>query len=132
LGPFELELWAGAGSGRAVLGATADEAGLGCGRTAWLVLGLGCVLGGDGVVLAEATRTASASSTGMAAGCWARPLTWLAVRVLGSALGCSTAALFLGVGLFVGAGLLAAEVVQAFVAAWRVACTPVSIMLAAP
>ena len=67
-------LWAGAGCGTAVLGA-ADEAGLGCGRAGELALGLGCVLGGDGVLLAEATRTASASSTGMAAGCWARPLT---------------------------------------------------------
>jgi hypothetical protein len=121
-GRFELVLWAGAGSGRAVLGAAADEAGLGCGRTAWLALGLGCVLGGDGVVLAEATRTASASSTGMAAGCWTRPLTWLSVRVLG----------IIPAVVALGAGLLAAEVVQAFVAAWRVACTPVSIMLAAP
>jgi len=77
LGAFELVLWTGAGCGCAVLGA-ADEAGLGCGRTGWLALGLGWLLGrvvgGDGVVLAEATRTAAASSTGMAAGCRARPL----------------------------------------------------------
>jgi len=130
-GLFELGLWAGAGSGRAVLGAAADEAGLGCGRTAWLALGLGCVLGGEGVVLADATRTASASSTGMAAGCWTRPLAWLAVRVPGSVLGCIILA-GIPAAVVLGAGLFAAEVVQAFVAAWRVACTPVSIMLAAP
>jgi hypothetical protein len=99
---------------------TADEPGLGCGRTE-LALGLG-----TGVELAEATRTASAKSTGMPAGCCARPLTWLAVRPRGSALGSIPAAVVLG------AGLLAAEVVQAFELAWRVACTPVSIMLAAP
>jgi hypothetical protein len=109
-----------------VLGA-ADETGLGCGRTAWLALGLGWVLGkvlggGDGVLLAEATRTASASSTGMAAGCCARPLVWLAVRVLGS----------IAAALALGAGLAGAEVTQAFVLAWRVACTPVSIMFTAP
>ena len=117
-------LWAGAGCGTAVLGA-ADEAGLGCGRAGELALGLGCVLGGDGVLLAEATRTASASSTGMAAGCWARPLAWLAVRILGSALDSIPAPVALG------AGMLAAEVTQAF-EAWRVACTPVTIMLTAP
>ena len=125
LGALELVLWAGAGSGSVVLGAT-DEAGLGCGRVGGLALGLGCVLGGDGVVLAEATRTASASSTGMAAGCWARPLAWLAVRVPGSVLGSIPAAVVLG------AGLAAAEVIQAFASAWRVACTPVTIMLIAP
>jgi hypothetical protein len=80
------------------------------------------VLGSGGVVLAEARRTTFARSTGMPAGCWARPLTWLAVRVFGSIL----AALVLG------AGLSAAEVVQAFVLAWGVPCTPVSIMLTAP
>ena len=117
-------LWAGAGCGTAVLGA-ADEAGLGCGRGGGLALGLGCVLGGDGVALAEATRTASASSTGMAAGCWARPFAWLAVRILGSALDSIPAPVALG------AGMLAAEVTQAF-EAWRVACTPVTIMLTAP
>lgn len=115
-------LCAGAGSGSAVLGA-ADEPGLGCGRTAELALGLGWVLGSGGVVLAEARRTTFARSTGMPAGCWARPLTWLTVRVLG----CIPAALVLG------AGLLGAEVTQAFVLlAWRVPCTPVSIMLTAP
>ena len=120
LGSFEPVLWTGAGCGGAVLGA-ADEAGLGCGRTAWLALGLGWVLGGDGVVLAEATRTASASSTGMAAGCWARPLVWLTVRVLGS----------IPAAVVLGAGLAAAEVTQAFELAWRVPCTPVSIMFTA-
>jgi len=125
LGLLELVLWAGAGSGSAVLGA-ADEAGLGWGRGGGLGLGLGCVLGGDGVVLAEATRTASASSTGMAAGCWARPLTWLSVRVLGGVMGSIPAPVVLG------AGLLAAEVTQAFVAPCRVPCTPVTIMLTAP
>jgi hypothetical protein len=113
-------LCAGAGSGSAVLGA-ADEPGLGCGWTAVLALGLGWVLDDGAVVLADARRTASARSTGMPAGCWARPLAWLAARVLGSV----RAAVVLG------AGLLAAEVVQAFVVAWRVACTPVSIMLTA-
>ena len=110
LGLLELVLWAGAGSGSAVLGA-ADEAGLGWGRGGGLGLGLGCVLGGDGVVLAEATRTASASSTGMAAGCWARPLTWLSVRVLGGVMGSIPAPVVLG------AGLAAEDLIQAFVAA---------------
>jgi hypothetical protein len=118
-------LFAGAGSGSAGLGAAADEAGLGSGTTGWLALGLGWVLG-NGVVLAEARRTASARSTGMPAGCWARPLIWLAVRPMGSVLGSIRPAFFLG------AGLAGAEVVQALVAAARVACTPVSIMLAAP
>jgi hypothetical protein len=113
-------LCAGAGSGSAVLGA-ADEPGLGCGWTAALALGLG----DDAVVLADARRTACASSTGMPAGCWARPLTWLAARVLGSIWDIAPAAVVLG------AGLLAAEVVQALVLAWGVACTPVSIMLTA-
>lgn len=102
-----------------MLGA-ADEPGLGCGWTAVLARGLG-----DGVVvLADARRTASARSTGMPAGWWARPLAWLAARVLGI-IGGSVPAVVLG------AGLAAAEVVQAFVLAWRVACTPVSIMLTA-
>ena len=61
----------------------------------------------------------------MPAGCWARPMAWLAARVLGSVLGSVAAAVVLG------AELLAAEVVQAFAEAWRVACTPVSIMLTA-
>lgn len=117
---FGLVLCAGAGSGSAVLGA-ADEPGLGCGRTGELALGLDWVLG-SGVVLAEARRTASARSTGMPAGCWARPLTWLAVRSLGS----------MPAAVVLGAGLLAAEVVQAFAVTWRVACTPVNIMLTAP
>jgi hypothetical protein len=117
-------LCAGAGSGSAVLGA-ADEPGLGCGRTGWLALGLGWVLGSGGVVLTEAGRTASAKSTGMRAGRWARRLIWLAVRTLGCVSGRIPA-------VVLGAGLAAAEVVQAFVGAWRVACTPVSIMLTAP
>jgi len=125
LGGLELVLWAGTGCGSAVLGA-AEEAGLGCGRAGGLALGLGCVLGGDGVVLAEATRTASASSTGMAAGCWARPLRWLAARTLGCVLGSIPAAVVLG------AGMAADEVMQGFMAAWRVPCTPVAIMLTAP
>jgi hypothetical protein len=79
------------------------------------------VLGGDGVVLAEATRTASASSTGMAAGCWARPFAWLAVRTLG----------IVAAAVVLDAGLLAAEVTQAL-APWRFPCTPVTIMLTAP
>jgi len=110
LGLLELVLWAGAGCGSEVLGA-ADEAGLGWGRGGGLALGLGCVLGGDGVVLAEATRTASASSTGMAAGCWARPLTWLSVRVLGGVMGSIPAPVVLG------AGLATEDLIQAFVAA---------------
>jgi hypothetical protein len=124
LGRFDLVLWAGAGCGSAVLGA-ADAAGLGCGRAGGLALGLGWVLGGDGVALAEATRTASASSTGMAAGCWAPPLAWLAVRTLGSVRGSIPA-------LVLAAALAAAEVTQAFAEAWRVPCTPVTIMLTAP
>ena len=52
-------------------------------------------------------------------------MVWLAVRVLGSIWGSAPAAVVLG------AGLLAAEVVQAFVLAWGVPCTPVSIMLTA-
>lgn len=128
---FGLVLFAGAGSGCAVPGA-ADEPGLGCGRTGELALGLGWVLGTGGVVLAEARRTASARRTGMLAGCWARPLAWLMVRVLGSVLG-SVPAGDLGAGLVVlGAGLLGAAEVQAFVGAWRAAGTPVSIMLTAP
>jgi hypothetical protein len=107
-----------------VLGA-ADEPGLGCGRTAWLGLGLGWVLGNGVVVLAEARRTASARSTGMPAGCWARPLAWLTVRILGNVLRNIPAAVVLG------AGLAAAEVVQALVA-WRAAGAPVSIMPTAP
>ena len=111
---------AGAGSGSAVLG-EADEPGLGCGKAGGLALGLGWVLG-SGVVLADARRTASARSTGMPAGCWARRLAWLAVRVPGS----------IPAAVVLGAGLAAAWVVQAFVVAWRVACTPVNIMLTAP
>ena len=130
---FERVLCAGTGTGAAVPGA-ADEPGTGCGRVGELALGLGWVLGGVGVVLAEATRTASAKSTGMPAGCWARPLAWLAVRVLGSVPGTVPAAVVLDAGLLavLGAGLLAAEDTQAFVLAWRGPCTPVSIMLTAP
>lgn len=116
-------LCAGAGFGSAVLGA-ADEPGLGCGWTAVLARGLGWVLGDGDVVLADARRTASARSTGMPAGCWARPWAWMAARVLGCVWGIVPAAVL-------GAGLSAAEVVHAFVLAWGVACTPVSIMLAA-
>jgi len=118
-------LCAGAGSGSAVPG-VADEPGLGCGRAGALALGLGWVLGSGGVVLAEARRTAWARRTGMLAGCWARPLAWLAVRVPGSVPGRVPAA------VVVGAGLSADEDVQGFVLAWRVPCTPVSIMLTAP
>jgi hypothetical protein len=50
-------------------------------------------------------------------------LAWVAARILGSVLGSIPAAVVLG------AGLSAAEVVQALVVAWRVAGTPVSIML---
>jgi hypothetical protein len=121
---FEPVLCAGAGSGSAVPG-VADEPGLGCGRAGALALGLGWVLGSGGVVLAEAMRTAWARRTGMLAGCWARPLAWLAVRVPGSVPGC------VPVAVVVGAGLSADEDVQGFVA-WRVPCTPVSIMLTAP
>ena len=117
-------LFAGAGSGSEGLGAAADEAGLGSGRTGWLALGLGWVLG-NGVVLAGARRTASARSTGICAACRARPLMWLAVRPMGSVLGSTRPAFVLG------AGLAGAEVVQALVVASRVACTPVSIMLTA-
>ena len=106
----------------------ADEPGLGCGRADVLALGLGWVLGNGGVVCAEARCATSARSTGMAAGCCARPLAWLRVCVRG----CITAALVVGAALGVGAGLSAAEDTQAFVAAWRVPCTPVSSMLTAP
>ena len=76
---------------------------------------------------ADARRTARAMSTGMPAGCWARPLTWLAVRAL------SCAPRNIPAAVVEGAGLAAeAETEQGFVVAWRVACTPVSIMLAAP
>jgi hypothetical protein len=76
----------------------------------------------------EPRRTDLAKSTGMPAGCWARPLTWLAVRVLGFVPGSIPGA------EAVGAGLAAeAETEQGFVVvAWRVACTPVSSMLTAP
>jgi hypothetical protein len=121
---FGLLLCAGAGSGSAVLGA-ADEPGLGCGWTAVLARGLGWVLGDGDEVLADARRTASARSTGMPAGCWARPLVWMPARVLGCVWGSVPA------GVVLGAGLSAAEVVHALVLAWRVACTPVSIMLIA-
>ena len=133
-------LCAGAGCGSAVLGA-ADEPGLGCGRACELALGLGWVLGNGGVVLAEARRTASARSTGIPAGCCARPLAWLTVRVRGSALGIIPAAVDLcagaadlcaGAAVELCAGLAGAEDTQAFVLAWRVPCTPVSIMLTAP
>jgi hypothetical protein len=115
---FEVVLCAGCGCGSEVLGA-ADAAGLGCGRTGGLALRLGWVLGSGagGVLCAGASRTASAKSTGMPAGCWARPLTWLAVRVPGSVL----------VVLVVGAGLARDENEQGFVVAWRVPCTPVRV-----
>ena len=76
---------------------------------------------------ADARRTARAKSTGMPAGCCARPLTWLAVRTLGFVPGSILAA------VVVGAGLAAeAEAEQGFVAAWRASCTPVNSMLIAP
>jgi len=124
---FEPVLCPGAGSGSVVPGVAlgvADEPGLGCGRVGVLALGLGWVLAIGGVVCAGARRTASARSMGMPAGCWARPPTWLAVRVLG---GSAPAAVVVGAGL-----LAAAKDVQGFVVAWRVPCTPVSSMLIAP
>jgi hypothetical protein len=73
-----------------------------------------------------ARRTARAKSTGMPAGCRARPVTWLAVR----ALICAPRSI---PAVVVGAGLAAeAEAEQGFVVAWRVPCTPVSSMLNAP
>jgi hypothetical protein len=85
------------------------------------------VPGSGGEDDAEARRTAWAKSTGMPAGCWARPLIWLTVRVLGGVPGSIRPA------VVVGAGLLAdAEAEQGFVADWRVPCTPVSSMLTAP
>jgi hypothetical protein len=85
------------------------------------------VPGNGGEDDAEARRTAWAKSTGMPAGCWAGPLTWMAVRVLGCVPGSTPAA------VVVGAGLLAeAEAEQGFEVAWRVPCTPVSSMLTAP
>jgi hypothetical protein len=85
------------------------------------------VPGSGGEDDAEARRTALAKSTGMPAGCGARPLTWPAVRALGCVPGSIPAA------EVVGAGLAAeAEAEQGFVAAWRVSCTPVSSMLTAP
>jgi hypothetical protein len=120
-----LVLCAGAGCGSAVGGA-ADAAGLGCGRTGGLAVWLGWVLGGDGVVSAGARRTALARSTGMLARRWARPLTWEAVRVLGSISGRVPAL------LAVGAGLAGAADEQALVVAWRVSCTPLSSMFTAP
>lgn len=86
----------------------ADEPGLGCGRIGGLALGLGWVLGSGGVVCVDARRTASARSTGMLAGCWARPLMWVAVRVPDSV----PAAVVLG------ACLAVAEAEQGFVVAW--------------
>jgi hypothetical protein len=68
------------------------------------------VPGSGGEDDAEARRTARAKSTGMPAGCWARPLTWLAVRVRGCVPRSIPAA------LVVRAGLLA-EAEQGFVAA---------------
>jgi hypothetical protein len=73
-GCVELVLCAGAGCGSAVVGA-GDAAGLGCGKTGGLAVWPGWVLGSGGVVCAGARRTASARSTGMPAGCCARPLT---------------------------------------------------------
>jgi len=73
-----------------------------------------------------AKRTARAKSTGMPAGCWARPRTWPAVW----ALSCAPRSI---PAVVVGAGLAAeAEAEQGFVVAWRVPCTPVSSMLNAP
>ena len=84
------------------------------------------VPGSGGEDDADARRTAWAKSTGMPTGCWARPLTWLAVR----ALSCAPRSI---PAVVVGAGLAAeAETEQGFVVAWRVPCTPVSTMLNAP
>jgi len=119
-GGVELVLCVGAGCAGVALGAAGD-CGLGCGRAGGLALGLG-----DGVACAEARRTAAARSTGMPAGCWARPPVWLAVRVPGNVLGIIPAA------LVVAAWLAEAENEQGCVVAWRVACAPVNIMLTAP
>jgi len=85
------------------------------------------VPGSGGEDDAEARRTARAKSTGMPAGCWARPLIRMAVRALSCVPGSILAA------VVVGAGLAAeAEAEEGFVVAWRVPCTPVSSMLNAP
>jgi len=118
-GGVELVLCVGAGCTGVALGAAGD-CGLGCGRAGGLALGLG-----DGVACTEARRTA-ARSTGMFAGCWARPPVWLAVRVPGNVPGSIPAA------LVVAAWLAEAENEQGCVVAWRVACAPVNIMLTAP
>jgi len=120
----KLVLCAGAGCGSAVGGA-ADAAGLGCGRTGGLGLWLGWVLGGDGVVCAEAKRTA-ARSTGMLAGCRAPLLIWLTGRVLGNIDGDVPPV------EAVGAGLAGDADEQVFVVARLVPCTPLSSMFAAP
>lgn len=68
----------------------------------------------------------------MPAGCRARPLTWLTVRVFGSILAAEALGAMLAAAAL-GAGLAGEEVTQAFVlVTWRVPCTPVSIMLTAP
>ena len=85
------------------------------------------VPGSGGEDDAGARRTAWAKSTGMPAGCWARPLILMAVRALSCVPGSILAA------VVVGAGRAAeAEAEQGFAVAWRVPCTPVSSMLNAP
>lgn len=111
------ELLAGAGCGSVLGAGAAEEPGLGWGSDGALALGLGWELGsGADDWLPACFWLAYASSTGMPAGCCARAPVWAAER--GSALV-----------LAVAAGLAD---VQGFELAWRVPCTPVSIMLTAP
>jgi len=107
-------LLAGAGCGSPPGEGPAEMPGLGWGSDGALALGLGWLLG-NGVVDWPASY---ASSTGMPAGCCARAPVWTAGR---------TSALVLAEGV----GLEGAADVQAELA-WRVPCTPVSIMLTAP
>jgi len=107
------ELLAGAGCGSPPGAGPAEEPGLGWGSDGALALGLGWELG-SGVV---DWLTAYARSTGMPAGCCARAPVWAAGRVSA---------------LVVAEGLAGPADVQGFELAWRVPCTPVSIMLTAP
>jgi len=144
------ELLAGAGCGSPPGAGMADEPGLGWG-SGGATLGLGWELGSGAVDwlavcvwLTEAVPAAwfpcavtdpcpagacvplclprwteYASSTGMPAGCCARAPVWAAGRV--SALVVAE-----------GVGLAGADDAHGFELAWRVPCTPVSIMLTAP
>jgi hypothetical protein len=143
------ELFAGAGCGSPPGAGAAEEPGLGWGSDGGLALGLGWEPGNGAVDwltvcvwLAEAVPaawlpcaepwaagacapfcllrwTAYASSTGMPAGCCAGAAVRAAGRV--SALVVAEAV-----------GLAGAPDAQGFELAWRVPCTPVSIMLTAP